>query len=137
MRRRSRDTIEAFVSEPPAQMSTTLGLMPINSTGMRRLVDALAAAEQGYPPDNERGPHGIDCAMRAKSCAIVRGPSMTTEPVVTIRQCLPGCRCECATGGACEHVWDGWRDFPDKRGASQFCTRCGVTAMTHDAWVLP
>lgn len=39
--RKAYSTIQAFVNAKPAQMSTPLGLLPINADGMRQLVDAL------------------------------------------------------------------------------------------------
>ena len=34
--------VERLFNDPPAQMNTPLGLLPINSDGMRRLVDELS-----------------------------------------------------------------------------------------------
>ena len=63
------------------------------------------------------------------------------EPAVTAFVCPPGCRCECATGGPCEHEWRGRVKIRDTRGwicgESSVCSRCGVTAMSHDLRVLP
>ena len=36
--------LTAWLEAPPAHMSSPLGLVPVNSEGMRRLVDALASA---------------------------------------------------------------------------------------------
>ena len=41
------------------------------------------------------------------------------------------CYCDCASGGPCEHEFDGWRDFEDGHGGEQFCQRCGMGAMGH------
>jgi hypothetical protein len=41
---RLRLVIKGFVEGPPAQMGTPLGMLPINSQGMRQLVDALNGA---------------------------------------------------------------------------------------------
>jgi hypothetical protein len=41
------------------------------------------------------------------------------------------CYCACATGGPCEHIFGGWREFEDGRGGEQFCTKCGMGAMSH------
>ena len=30
---------------------------------------------------------------------------------------------------ACDHDWDGWRDFPT--GGERFCTKCGMGAVHH------
>ena len=60
-----------------------------------------------------------------------------TDKPVTIFVCPGGCFCECGTGGHCEHVWDGWKNDADGRGGSVICTRCGISAMSHDARVLP
>ncbi|MCA3109877.1 MAG: hypothetical protein ING91_19260 [Rhodocyclaceae bacterium] len=48
------------------------------------------------------------------------------------------CYCACATGGPCEHQWDGkgWQS-EDGCAWSATCSRCGGTAMSHDARVLP
>lgn len=51
--------------------------------------------------------------------------------------CPPGCRCECSTGGLCEHDFSGWRKFEDGRGATTVCVRCGLDSMSHDLRVLP
>lgn len=37
---------ERFLHDPPAQMSTPLGLLPINAEGMCRLSDALGKAQR-------------------------------------------------------------------------------------------
>lgn len=64
---------------------------------------------------------------------------MTTP--VTAFVCPPGCPCECATGGPCEHDWRGSIVLRDSRGracgAALACSRCGVDAMAHDQMVLP
>ena len=31
---------------------------------------------------------------------------------------------------ACDHDFQGWRDFPDGNGGEQVCTKCGIGAMT-------
>lgn len=43
------------------------------------------------------------------------------------------CYCACADGGPCEHKWDGegW-ESADGLGWSATCSRCGMTAMSHD-----
>lgn len=48
------------------------------------------------------------------------------------------CYCDCATGGVCEHKWDGegWTSA-DGCGWSATCSRCGTTAMSHDMRNLP
>ncbi len=60
---------------------------------------------------------------------------------VSITICPPGCRCDCAIGGECEHEWDGPTAVIDMgygpRGESGTCSRCGLTAMDHDLMVMP
>lgn len=48
------------------------------------------------------------------------------------------CYCDCVNGGPCEHTWDGepW-ESEDGRSWSATCSRCGMTAMSHDMRVLP
>ncbi len=43
------------------------------------------------------------------------------------------CYCACASGGPCEHKWDG-ETYESGDGAvgSATCSRCGMTAMSHD-----
>ena len=43
------------------------------------------------------------------------------------------CYCACASGGPCEHKWDGV-PYESSDGAvwSRTCSRCGQTAMSHD-----
>ena len=43
------------------------------------------------------------------------------------------CYCACASGGPCEHKWDG-EPYESDDGAvwSATCSRCGMTAMSHD-----
>lgn len=68
-----------------------------------------------------------------------------TEPITLIHGCGPStgrCKCECSPeGGSCEHEWDGptyREEFPGGGGQeSATCSRCGMTAIAHDMWVLP
>jgi len=50
------------------------------------------------------------------------------------------CRCRCPDG-PCEHEWDGWEEWEDPdtgcSGGSQVCSRCGMSAMSHDMRVGP
>lgn len=48
------------------------------------------------------------------------------------------CYCACASGGPCEHVWDG-APWESEEGNiwSTTCSRCGCTALSHDMRVLP
>ena len=32
---------------------------------------------------------------------------------------------------ACAHDFQGWREFEDRRGGEQVCTKCGIGAMAH------
>lgn len=34
----------------------------------------------------------------------------------------------------CEHTFGGWRNFDDNRGGEQFCSKCGMGAMSYDMW---
>jgi hypothetical protein len=58
---------------------------------------------------------------------------------VTVFVCPTGCRCDCPR--SCGHVWAGEREIRDSRGrvcgSSLACARCGMSAMEHDARVLP
>jgi hypothetical protein len=72
---------------------------------------------------------------------------MTTEDKqdlepVSVYSCGPSssqCKCECATGGACEHVWDGEGvevEYENGGGWSSVdCSKCGMTAMSHSMWL--
>jgi hypothetical protein len=69
---------------------------------------------------------------------------VTTEPTaapMTVILCGPGtqtCRCECVSGGPCEHRWDGpGAPIADGQGSSATCSQCGKLAIDHDLWVLP
>jgi hypothetical protein len=46
------------------------------------------------------------------------------------------CRCRCGEEprGPCEHKWDG-PDVDMDGGWSRSCSRCGMTAMSHDMWL--
>lgn len=49
---------------------------------------------------------------------------------------LNACYCACASGGPCEHTWDGeWYEFSDGLEGPTIgtatCSRCGMTAMSH------
>jgi len=43
------------------------------------------------------------------------------------------CYCACGSNGPCEHKWDGpdW-ESEDGCAMSVTCSRCGMTAMSHD-----
>jgi len=49
-----------------------------------------------------------------------------------------GCYCACATGGPCEHTWNG-EPYESEDGAvwSATCSRCGVTALSHSVRIDP
>lgn len=58
---------------------------------------------------------------------------------LTMIACGPSnskCKCECATGGSCEHKWDG-PEKTDGNLSTATCSRCGLSAMEHDLWVCP
>ena len=72
-----------------------------------------------------------------------------TKPPVTAIACGPStakCRCHCPDG-PCEHKWDGAaielisydarRGRPYVSGRSSTCSRCGMSAYDHSAWVAP
>lgn len=45
------------------------------------------------------------------------------------------CRCRCGLeeGNPCEHVWDGpEEDLGEYGGSSVTCSRCGMSAFSHD-----
>jgi hypothetical protein len=46
------------------------------------------------------------------------------------------CYCACGTGGPCEHQWDGvgWASS-DGAVWTTTCSRCGMSAMSHDSRV--
>lgn len=48
------------------------------------------------------------------------------------------CYCACTINGPCEHKWDG-EGYESEDGCmwSATCSRCGVTAFSHDMRVLP
>ena len=48
------------------------------------------------------------------------------------------CYCACASGGPCEHKWDGagWTS-EDGCGWSATCSRCGATAISHSLRTAP
>lgn len=48
------------------------------------------------------------------------------------------CYCACSSHGPCEHTWDGevW-ESENGREMSATCSRCGMTAMSHDMRFLP
>ena len=63
---------------------------------------------------------------------------------VSVFMCGPSsgpCKCACATGGTCEHVWDGEEQEGECSGGGFFstttCSRCGMTAISHDMFVAP
>lgn len=63
---------------------------------------------------------------------------MSDKPVeITIHTCgpsRPGCKCNCPE--SCEHDFQGMEDMGDGCFSS-VCTKCGMSAMSHDMWVLP
>lgn len=67
----------------------------------------------------------------------------TKEKATTRFACGPStkrCQCRCPDGD-CEHRWDGERERIEHDGgsvsASATCSRCGMSAMSHDMWVSP
>ncbi len=67
-------------------------------------------------------------------CGIDEPPN----PKPTVFVCPPpgSCKCNCGVGGdvpgICEHIWDGEALRLDKHSWSVTCSRCGMTAMSHD-----
>ena len=63
-----------------------------------------------------------------------------SEP--TLHQCGPSttlCKCSCPDGD-CEHVWDGPEEVEryekgNVMSASSTCSKCGISAMSHDVRV--
>ena len=50
---------------------------------------------------------------------------------------IEDCYCACASGGPCEHKWDG-KPYEDGDGCvSATCSRCGETAMSHSMRIGP
>lgn len=42
------------------------------------------------------------------------------------------CYCSCGSDeNLCEHDFQGWREFEDRRGGETVCSRCGTGAMSH------
>ena len=48
------------------------------------------------------------------------------------------CYCACASGGPCEHTWDG-KGYESDDGSywTATCSRCGTAAMSHDLYNAP
>ena len=48
------------------------------------------------------------------------------------------CYCACATGGPCEHAWNG-PEYVSEGGclSSATCARCGMTAFSHSMRFMP
>lgn len=46
------------------------------------------------------------------------------------------CYCACASGGPCEHDWNG-EGMDVEGGWTATCSRCGATAISHDMRNLP
>lgn len=44
---------------------------------------------------------------------------------------------QCASPAACEHDFQGWREFEDGLGAEAVCTKCGIGAMEWSMRYLP
>lgn len=63
------------------------------------------------------------------------------ESPVTVHLCGPAtatCSCSCASGGPCEHQWDGaTQTSEDGLIGTVTCSRCGMAAIDHDMWVGP
>ena len=73
---------------------------------------------------------------------------MATDLAVTAQACgpsRPGCPCRCdqpdETRDDCGHEWNGpWLTRTLPSGATEgtiSCSRCGMSALEHDRWVMP
>ena len=51
--------------------------------------------------------------------------------VIPLKAWRERCRCECKTGGPCEHDFSGPVVYT-KNSGSVVCRHCGMTAMAHD-----
>lgn len=59
-------------------------------------------------------------------------------PAMTVVVCGGGSSsCQCRCPDACDHDWSLWKVHADGRGATAQCSRCLMTAMEHDRWVMP
>ena len=49
------------------------------------------------------------------------------------------CYCACGTGGPCEHKWDGEAYVSEDEclHITTYCSRCGMTAFSHDMRYAP
>lgn len=84
-------------------------------------------------------------ALRAKRNAVVQASMQKLAdelglPVTNLSSSHNpnACYCACASGGPCEHKWDG-APYESEDGLcwSVTCSRCGCTAMSHDMLVMP
>lgn len=55
----------------------------------------------------------------------------STHETVPVKQWRQRCRCECKTGGQCEHDFSGTVVYT-KNSGSVVCRHCGLSAMAHD-----
>ena len=82
--------------------------------------------------------HDFD-ALRAERNRIIRESMQRLAveedlPVEALRSnyAWDACYCACASGGPCEHRWDGEGiEFDNGCGWTATCSRCGGTAMSH------
>lgn len=58
----------------------------------------------------------------------------STHETVPVKQWRQRCRCECKTGGPCEHDFSGTVVYT-KNSGSVVCRHCGLSAMAHDIGV--
>lgn len=70
--------------------------------------------------------------------------SVAEDAASAVFYCGPSsreCKCECATGGPCEHVWDGPTVSGGTDGGGDFesatCSKCSMSAIGHAMWVGP
>ena len=69
-------------------------------------------------------------ALRAKRNAAVR-KAATDYGLHLFKFNADACFCDCGSGGPCEHKWNG-KGCDTMGGWSATCSRCGVTALSHD-----
>ena len=58
----------------------------------------------------------------------------SVHSVIPLKAWRERCRCECKTGGPCEHDFSGTVVYT-KNSGSVVCRHCGLSAMAHDIGV--
>lgn len=64
---------------------------------------------------------------------------LVTSDLTVITGCGPSSNtCECRCPDSCGHQWDGPEEsFDEGLGWSVTCSKCGMSAVSHDMWVGP